>query len=414
MKKVLFCLTVAAMALAVSCSKGDDVYYDADAVGDKSGDAEYYPAEPGASGDYGDGMLDSDFGGSQNGGGGEAGVLTAAEWNDLANWEFWTNVMNNQEWNNSFEVWKMDTSSRIAIRVKDAAGEPVVNLPVALYVGQSCLWEARTSVKGEANCWYDIFSIIEPTVNLTLKIGDVMQTEAPVISTGKEEEPVVWNEYVVTATAPQKKADIAFIVDSTGSMGDEIAFLKEDLLSILTKVQQSQAGVEIRTGTVFYRDEGQYEEYLIRHSDFTTDFSSTMQFIKNQDANGGGDLPEAVHTALETTLQKLSWNPDARSRIAFLILDAPAHYDRQGVVESIHQSLAAFAKQGIHIIPVLASTADKTAEFMCRYFAIVTDGTYVFLTDDSGVGESHLTPTVGQFTVEKLNDLLVRLINENI
>ena len=410
MKKVLFCLTVAAMALAVSCSKGDDVYYDADAVGDKSGDAEYYPAEPGASGD---GMLDSDFGGSQNGGGGEAGVLTAAEWNDLANWEFWTNVMNNQEWNNSFEVWKMDTSSRIAVRVKDSAGNPVVNLPVALYQNQSRLWAARTSVKGEANCWFGLFpKDIEPAENLTLMIGDQMQAGAPVISTGKGEEPLVWNEYVTSATAPQEKADIAFIVDATGSMGDEIAFLKQDLLSILTTVQQSQAGVEISTGTVFYRDEG--DKYVTRYSQFTTDFSKTMDYIKEQHADGGGDLPEAVHTALETTLQHLSWNLDARSRLAFLILDAPAHYDHQGVVESLHQSLKAFAEQGIHIIPVLASNMDKTSEFMCRYFAIVTDGTYVFLTDDSGVGESHLTPTVGQYTVEKLNDLLVRLINENI
>ena len=195
-------------------------------------------------------------------------------------------------------------------------------------------------------------------------------------------------------------------------MGDEIAFLKKDLLSILESVRQSQTGVEIRTGTVFYRDKG--DDYVIRHSAFTTDFSSTMQFVEKQNASGGGDLPEAVHTALEATLQNLAWNPEARSRLAFLILDAPAHYNQNEVIESIHQSITAFARNGIRIIPVLASTGDKTTEFMCRYFAIVTDGTYVFLTDDSGVGDSHLTPTVGQYTVEKLNDLLVRLITENI
>lgn len=139
-----------------------------------------------------------------------------------------------------------------------------------------------------------------------------------------------------------------------------------------------------------------------------------MQFVEKQNASGGGDLPEAVHTALEATLQNLAWNPEARSRLAFLILDAPAHYNQNEVIESIHQSITAFARNGIRIIPVLASTGDKTTEFMCRYFAIVTDGTYVFLTDDSGVGDSHLTPTVGQYTVEKLNDLLVRLITENI
>lgn len=390
------------MTLAVSCSKDEyDSSYDYSGYekGEVySGSADGY-AEPGEGGD--------------NGGGGEAGVLTAAEWNDLNNWAFWTGIMNNQEWNNSFEVWKMDTSSRIAIRVKDSAGEPVANLPVALYQNQSRLWAAKTSVKGEANCWFGLFpKDIEPAEGLTLMIGDQMQVGEPVFSTGKEEEPVVWNEYVVSATVPEQKADIAFVVDATGSMGDEIAFLKKDLLSILNSVQQSQSGLEIRTGTVFYRDKG--DEYVTRFSQFTTDFSSTMKYIGEQQANGGGDLPEAVHTALEATLQKLSWNPEARSRLAFLILDAPAHHNEQDVIESLHLSIKAFAEQGIRIIPVLASTADKTAEFMCRYFAIVTDGTYVFLTDDSGVGGSHLTPTVGQYTVEHLNDLLVRLINENI
>jgi hypothetical protein len=47
-----------------------------------------------------------------------------------------------------------------------------------------------------------------------------------------------------------------------------------------------------------------------------------------------------------------------------------------------------------------------------RFFAIATNGTYVFVTDHSGVGNPHLEPSVGEYTVEKLNDLMVRLINE--
>jgi hypothetical protein len=43
---------------------------------------------------------------------------------------------------------------------------------------------------------------------------------------------------------------------------------------------------------------------------------------------------------------------------------------------------------------------------------ISTNGTYVFVTDDSGVGNSHLEPSVGEYEVEFLNDLMVRLIDE--
>ena len=51
---------------------------------------------------------------------------------------------------------------------------------------------------------------------------------------------------------------------------------------------------------------------------------------------------------------------------------------------------------------------------MCRQFAILTGGTYVFLTNDSGVGGEHLEATVGSYQVEHLNTLIVRLITKYI
>lgn len=47
-----------------------------------------------------------------------------------------------------------------------------------------------------------------------------------------------------------------------------------------------------------------------------------------------------------------------------------------------------------------------------RFLAITTNGTYVFITNHSGVGNEHLEPSVGEYEVEYLNDLLVRLINK--
>ena len=42
----------------------------------------------------------------------------------------------------------------------------------------------------------------------------------------------------------------------------------------------------------------------------------------------------------------------------------------------------------------------------------MTGADYVFLTDDSGVGKSHLEPIIGDYEVELLHDIIVRLINE--
>ena len=46
--------------------------------------------------------------------------------------------------------------------------------------------------------------------------------------------------------------------------------------------------------------------------------------------------------------------------------------------------------------------------------ALATNGTYTFLTDDSGIGNPHIKPTTDEWEVEFLNDLLVRLINQYV
>jgi hypothetical protein len=153
------------------------------------------------------------------------------------------------------------------------------------------------------------------------------------------------------------------------------------------------------------------DEYLTRHSDFTTEVSTTADFVNKQSADGGGDYPEAVRTALDRMLKDLSWDSSARTRLAFLILDAPAHHET-AVIRSLQQSVQACAQRGIRLIPVSASGVDKNTEFMLRFYAIVTGGTYVFLTNDSGVGLPHIQATVGDYEVEQLNRLLIRLIKE--
>ena len=42
----------------------------------------------------------------------------------------------------------------------------------------------------------------------------------------------------------------------------------------------------------------------------------------------------------------------------------------------------------------------------------MTNSNYVFLTDDSGIGEAHLEPIIGDYKVEKLHDIIVRNIRQ--
>ena len=116
-----------------------------------------------------------------------------------------------------------------------------------------------------------------------------------------------------------------------------------------------------------------------------------------------------MHTALERMLQNLSWDDNARTKLVFLVLDAPAHHEND-IISSLQHSIEICAQKGIRIIPVAASGTDKNTEFMLRFFAIATGGTYVFLTDHSGVGNPHMAASVGEYEVELLNELLIRLI----
>ena len=344
----------------------------------------------------------------------QAGIVTAGEWCDLTHWDFWSKLMMGEEFSEKSEYWKFYTNNRVAVQVTDESGNAQAGVRVKLLregEGTGTVWEAVTDNHGEAECWLGLFQKTTATpdqLRISLN-GEVMKGHPQVCPWDSLLQSVPVNRYILRrATAPAMQADIAFIVDATGSMADEINFLKQDLVDIIGKVKSVREDMKIRTAALFYRDEG--DDYLTRHHNFTDDVNKTADFVKKQNADGGGDYPEAVHTALERMLQDLSWSDNARTRLAFMLLDAPAHHESD-IIRSLQSSIQSCARQGIKVIPVAASGVDKNTEFMLRYFADATGGTYVFLTDHSGVGNSHIAASVGEYEVEQLNSLLIRLIS---
>ena len=361
---------------------------------------EYIPVDYAPGGDPGDGFNGKTY-----------GLLTASEWNDLDNWSDWADILAG-EFSGKTAYWKFYPSTLAAVKVVDENGTGLANVSVELLNGNDVEFATKTDNKGLAYCWVKLF---DNANNETVKAEDFSLKVNGKVSEAPVELSLLSGELkinTITSDAKQAeaKADVAFIVDATGSMGDEIRFLQSDISYIIDHAH-SETNVALRTAVVFYRDEG--DEYLTRGKDFSTDVANTQAFIEEQHASGGGDYPEAVHSALEATLQNFSWNESARTRIAFLILDAPAHH-QDDVIESLQSSIRLYAKNGIKLIPVAASGVDKDTESMLRFFDIVTGGTYVFLTDDSGIGYSHIEASVGDSDVEKLADLMIRLIKKYV
>ena len=404
MKKITgFPLLMAAGLLALSlagCSKASFYSPDYDGKYEASADAARVPGS--SSSDIIDGGGEGEGGAPQY----ESGVVTAGEWNDIAHWDFWSKLLNNQDWDGYASNWLFYPRNFVCVELKDDLDLPVCGAKVVLLLNGQNVWEAVSDNTGRAVLWatmWDNSFKLDPS-GYSLKIGEKKYEDFEFTTPNKSE--VVVNHYQYTTVKTLNAIDVAFIVDATGSMGDEIGFLKKDLQDILKLVGQ-QCTAKVRTGTVFYRDEG--DEYVVKHSQFTDDLKSTIKFIGNQEAGGGGDWPEAVHTALESGLQDLQWDLHARSRVAFMVLDAPPHKE-DNIIASCQKSIAKYAQMGIKIVPVSASGIDKATEYLLRSFAMATNGTYVFITNDSGVGNEHIEATVGEYQVEKLRDLIARLI----
>jgi hypothetical protein len=203
--------------------------------------------------------------------------------------------------------------------------------------------------------------------------------------------------------------DVVFVFDATGSMGDELNYLQAEMKDVIARAKDATGGLNIRTGAIVYRDHG--DQYLTRLSRLTEDISKTQAFIDRQHASGGGDYPEAVPEALMAALNSTGWNEHARARIAFLILDAPCH-DGNLTIALLHEQILNAAAMGVRIVPVVCSGLKESGEYLLRSIALATNGTSFFLTDDSGIGNTHLEPTTDSLKVEHLNDMLVRTIVE--
>ena len=356
-------------------------------------------------GSRGSSMGSGDGGGNGNGNGIEPGQITAAEWNDLDNWAFWIDLINGQEYSEMPDHWSFDLTNRISVKLSQGSGNPAIDIQIELLdESSSVIWVAKTDNYGNAELWPMLAHQQQNSGNMKLRIDGQEYGQLKSLSEGVNEISLYSDQPSV-----QKISQLAFMVDATGSMSDELEYLKAELVDVIHDVRATNPNATIVTGSVFYRDEG--DAYVTKNSPFTSNTDQTIQFIKEQYADGGGDFPEAVHTALDESLNALQWSQEATSRILFILLDAPPHYESQ-IVSQIHSQVKQAAEKGIKIIPITASGIDKETEFLMRYMSIATNGTYVFITNDSGIGNEHLEASVGEYEVEFLNELMVRLINK--
>ncbi|MGL4524855.1 MAG: vWA domain-containing protein [Spirochaetia bacterium] len=103
--------------------------------------------------------------------------------------------------------------------------------------------------------------------------------------------------------------DIAFVVDTTISMKEDIKEIKKQLAPKIARfrLQEENRDKTQRIGLVLYRDYPP-DRYLTREKDFTEELDQFQGDLDEADAAGGYDTPEAVYEGIDAAMNKLSWS----------------------------------------------------------------------------------------------------------
>jgi hypothetical protein len=331
----------------------------------------------------------------------QSGLLTAGDHDDLLNPELYASYAGRfLQHSHLRDLPRLDTRRVLTVAVQDEAGRPVPFARVTIHCGDGNSLSLATVADGTA-VFYPGLDRLGDRVRVAVPGGAARTIELSGAGTQRQ------GFTLRSGAAPIRKFDLLLAIDTTGSMGDEITYLKSELRQILADLRRSHPGLDIRLGLVAYRDEG--DIYVTRTYPFTANLDSMQANLRAQYADGGGDYPEAMDLALARAVAQ-SWRPDAVKSL-LLVADAPPHDENIG--KTWRAAEAARAKR-IQIVPVAASGVGDTAEYVMRAMAASTQSRYIFLTDDSGIGNPHAPPAVDCYLVTRLDRLVRRVLDSQI
>lgn len=175
--------------------------------------------------------------------------------------------------------------------------------------------------------------------------------------------------------------DIAFVIDSTGSMSDEIDEVKDGVTSLVNQIAAVNSNFQV--ALVDYKDEPDEDsDYQSRlDTTFTADIATFDRSLSNLEAEGGGDEAESVYSGLMTALN-LDWRAGAR-KLVIQIGDAPAKDPEPVTGYTLHDVQAkALAVDPATIDPIQSGDDEDTATSFSA-IASATGGTYLQIPEEN-------------------------------
>ena len=339
----------------------------------------------------------------------QAGQMSASEWSDLKNYSFWKSLFeSNQDskegiFGEYLNKGYFNTLNMIDVTIKNNE-DFVSGVAVELINNdQKVIFKSVTNMNGKAFLFPDDDDLTSIS-QIVITVGENKITNDYTYSS--ENSSLEYN--IGQGNLAEKKIEIMFVIDTTGSMGDEITYLKAEIDYVISEVKGQNPEAEVLLALLFYRD--LEDTYITRYFDFTADIEEQKKNLGAQSAGGGGDFEEAVDIALDEAVSK-NWSSSNTTKLLFHVLDAPPHYTEKTMTKYAN-AIKEASNKGIRMIPLASSGIDKYTEYLLRNEAMMTGGTYTFITNHSGIGGDHIEATTGETEVEYLNMMLIRLINE--
>src|SRR5262249_48160652 len=152
---------------------------------------------------------------------------------------------------------RVDTGRVLEVNVHDSTGHPVPFAPVTLRCADGNQLTLATTANGSAVFFPELDRLGE---RVTISVPrDASQTARSVALSGPKHANL--QTIPVSGTAPAvERFDLALVVDTTGSMGDELEYLKSELGAILADLNRDHPNLDVRVALVVYRDIG--DEYV--------------------------------------------------------------------------------------------------------------------------------------------------------
>jgi hypothetical protein len=190
------------------------------------------------------------------------------------------------------------------------------------------------------------------------------------------------------APGARPRVEVAFVLDSTGSMGGLIEGAKQKIWTIANAIIARRPAPEVRIGLLAYRDRG--DEYVTRFYDLTADIDAVFRNLQSFQADGGGDDEESVNQALHEAVHRMSWSQEhGVLRIVFLVGDYPPHMDYRGETQYPETCREAVTR-GLIVNTVQCGDVPETTR-VWKEIARLSEGAFVGL-EQSGNMQAVATP----------------------